>query len=1431
LQDLAQASEQLRQVAEVNLGPKTSSFQRWSERLLEYARSEPSRRERSRWLSSDLTHSSRLPIDHENGLNTVSTSRTVHLTLDEAETRELLEKVPRTYHTQINDALLTALADCLAGWTGSSCTVVDLEGHGREPLFDELDISRTVGWFTTVFPFALQVDANIGIGDRLKRVKEQLRAVPRHGLGYGLLRYLSGDAELQATLSSQPKPLVSFNYLGQVDQSRGNGLFGPAREATGPLHADSALRRHVLEINGSVIGGQLKLAWTYSEALHRGDTIERVAENYRQALRSLIAHCRSIDAGGYTPSDFPLAMLDQRTLDRVIAGRREVDDLYPLSPAQQGMLFHSQLAPESFVYFEQLSCMLAGELNVAAFVTAWQRVIDRHAVLRSSIQHEGVRTPLHLIERHVELQCHELDWTTLREEEQETRFQEYARADRARGFDLSHAPLMRLALVRCSTASYRMLWSHHHLLMDGWSVPLVLREVIELYAALRQGRDIDLGHPKSYRDYIAWLQRQDLTEAEAFWRSELKDFNAPTPLVIDSTHRTHVEVDAESAFERATLSKKLTAQLEALVQSHQLTMSTLVQGAWSLLLSRYSGHDDVVFGITVSGRPPELPGVESIVGLFINTLPLRVVVDETVSTIAWLKQLQARQAAVQQFAYSPLVEIHGWSDVPRGRPLFESILVFENYPIGDRTSDPTSDLRISKGRSFEKTNYPLTVTAAPGAQLFLEIAFESARFEPDSIRRMLGHFERLLAAIVDDPTSTIGKLAMLTNAEQQRLVNWGTPTPGCLDAYCIHELFEQQVLRTPDSVALVFSAEQLTYAELNSRANQVAHRLTAMGVGPEMLVGICVERSLDLLAAILGTLKAGAAYLQLDPVYGKSRLAFMLESSRMAALITQLSLVNDLPEHTAAVFCIDRQSEQTARFSDQNPVTRVTQSNLAYVIYTSGSTGHPKGVMVTHANLVGACRAWEAAYGLREVATSHLQMASISFDVFAGDWIRALCFGAKLVLCPRETLVAPEKLYELMVRERVDCAEFVPIVLRALARYVWQTGKPLDFMRVLVTGSDCWYAKDHHELFDLCGRGTRVINSYGLTETTIDSCYFDGVLTAAAPPSSSERLAAPVDDRQRITGSPRVAHGQVPIGRPYANNRVYILDANLRLVPIGVPGTLYIGGDSVTRGYCHQPDLTADRFLPDPFSASVGARLYRTGDLARYLPDGQIELLGRADRQLKVRGFRIEPAEVEAALAEHPLVHQSVVLGREDYPGEVSLVACISFVGGQTEKTRQLREFLSERLPEYMVPTRFVPIDAVPITPNGKVDYQAIAAACDNHRHAPKHTVAPRNPLESKIERVWAEVLGRQQIGIDENFFELGGHSLRATQVVSRLRDVLGIDIPLRHLFAAPTIAEFAEVIATSSVQKPTIPAIAPVARELTRVRRSAQGELIRGDT
>ncbi|WP_164003015.1 non-ribosomal peptide synthetase, partial [Pyxidicoccus caerfyrddinensis] len=1380
LEDLEAAYQQLQQRLTVRLPAKTTSFQSWARRLQDYARSDSLSPETSLWLDEARAQVAPLPTD-ASGPNTQDSERSVAIALDAEETKLLLQEVPSAWRAHINDILLTALARALTEWTGQSQVLVHLEGHGREELFEGVDLSRTVGWFTSFTPVLLPVPSSGSAGECLRSVRDSLRRLPHHGIGFGVLQWL-GPTDIAQRLQAMPAPQVAFNYLGQFDATVASSrFFSPTSESSGPSISPSATRLHALEINGSVFQGRLRFSFGYSTHLHHAATIESVAGRFLHHLRALISLRTSEDARRFSPGDFPLAALSQPSLDSLLQQTGpDIEDVYPLSPTQQGMLFHALLAPMASTYFEQLSWTVTSALDLPAFLRAWRFCLQRHTILRSSFHWEGLDAPLQVVHSQVELPFELIDWSTLPEAEQHARFEQLMREQRQRGFELRRAPLMRLTAVRLADSSVRFIWSHHHLLVDGWSLGVLMKEVFSLYGAFRSGSPPRLTGTPPFRDYIAWLQRREASTDEAFWRAYLDAFSAPTPLPADTHAAPPRGQESEHLTLELGLSAEATASLLSFARQHQLTPNTLALAAWGLVLSHYSGEQDVVFGNTVAGRPPELPGSDSLVGLFINTLPTRVrMPSDSAPLRPWLQSLQAQQLELRQYEHSPLVQIQSFSQVPRGASLFDSLLVFENYPVDESLADSASSLRVKDVLGYERTNYPLTLSVLPGQFLRLRAVYDSPRFEAASMRRLLEHWRNALLSLAS--ASRVGDVSLASEAERQQvIVEWNdTRAPLAVDT-CIHHLFEAQVQRTPDAPALGFEGQWLTYRELDARANQLAHHLRSLGVGPEVRVGLCAERSLELVVGLFAILKAGGAYVPLDPSYPRERLVWMLEDARPAVLLAQPSLLSRLPE-TQGTAVVSLGDEAPLGLPTHAPVSLATPDSLAYVIFTSGSTGRPKGAMNAHRAVVNRLLWMQQAYGL-SAQDVVLQKTPYSFDVSVWEFFWPLMVGARLVIARPGGHQEPDYLARLISEQRITTLHFVPSMLQV---FLEEPGleRCTSLKRVVCSGEALPL-----ELAQRCLQrlpSAQLHNLYGPTEAAVDVTAYACVLDEP--------------------------HRSIPIGRPIANTSIRLLDAHLRPVPMGVPGELFIGGIQVGRGYLARPELTAERFIPDPFSDTPGARLYRTGDKARWLADGNIEYLGRLDFQVKVRGLRIELGEIEATLEKHPQVRQAVVMVRD---GSHLVAYVVPPKGEQPPSTVDVRDFLKTKLPEYMVPSAFVTLEALPLNSSGKLDRKALPAL-DTALTTTVEYVAPRTPTQQLLASLWSQLLGPARIGAHDNFFELGGHSLLATQVISRIRATFGVDLPISALFEAPTLEALAASIDALARQGlgPKLPPFQPVDR------------------
>ena len=1046
---------------------------------------------------------------------------------------------------------------------------------------------------------------------------------------------------------------------------------------------------------------------------------------------------------------------------------KNVEDAYPLSPMQEGLLFHNLYAPEGGLYFGQYVCEMRN-VDLAAMRRAWQQVIDRHSAFRTAFVWKNVEKPLQVVGRSVELPFQLEDWRELPASEHEARLDSYLETDRRCGFALNKAPLLRIALFQTSDDTHQLVLSHHHIVVDGWSMALVFKEAFALYEAFAGGRDLQLPPITPYRNYIAWLQQQDLNQAETFWRETLKGFKTPTPLVIDRSGSAAAGRE-EYAEQHVRFSTSTTATLQTFIRQHQLTMNTLVQGVWALLLSRYSGEHDVVFGSVSAGRPAALPHVETMIGIFINNLPVRVRVAPEMQLITWLQELQAQESEARQYEYSPLAQVQGWSDVPRGVPLISSIVSFQNFPAA--LPGENSKRKIGTLRTFESQNYPLALTASVGSKLSLVLKYNVNRFESSAIERLLGHLETLLSAIADNEgRQRLSELPLLTVDERRQILSqWNNTETSYPRSQTIHGLFEEQSARTPDAIAAVCDREQITYHELNARANQLAHYLRSLGVGPEVPVGVCVERSIEMLVGLLGILKAGGVYLPIDQQQPGERIAFVIDDAQVRILLTGEQQPDELP--AVDRLSLDADWTEIAKQSTSNPNISVSPDGLAYVMYTSGSTGQPKGVSVPHRAVVRLVKETNfVSFAENEV---FLQLAPVSFDASTLELWGSLLNGARLVIAPPATPSLAE-LGEILKHNRVTTLWFTAGLFHLM---VDERLEDLKGVRQLLAGGDVLSVSHVERYLAAAADGAALINGYGPTENTTFSCTY------------------------RMNSGWQSGGASVPIGSPIANSQVYVLDRQMELVPAGVAGELYVGGEGLARDYLRRPELTAEKFVPHPYGSAPGARLYRTGDQVRWLPDGNLEFLGRMDQQVKIRGFRVELGEIEASLNRHEGVREAVVVARAGESGTRRLVAYVVFEAEEVSST-ELRSYLQQRLPDYMVPSQFVSLTELPLTVNGKVDRRALPDPDIDRATVTEEFCGPRTPAEEMLASIWSEVFRLSKVGIHDSFFELGGESILAIKLISRIDKDFDIELPVRALFEQPTIAELATLIVQHQAER-----------------------------
>jgi amino acid adenylation domain-containing protein len=1047
----------------------------------------------------------------------------------------------------------------------------------------------------------------------------------------------------------------------------------------------------------------------------------------------------------------------------------DIEDIYELSPMQISMLFQSLLQTQSGVFVEQVVSRIPLGFNADVFEWAWQAVIDRTPVLRTTFHWND--KPVQVVHRHVTVRIDRFDWRHTPSHQQSAHIEQYLSTIRREGFDFSAAPLMRMALIQVGNTETCFVWNFHHILLDGWSSQLLLKEIVDHYQAMTRGEAYQPPSRRPFSEYIAWLQGRDQAQLEAFWRQKLDGFSAPTAIGVGKIVATETPATNDGEF-TLTLERNESELLRAFARQNRLTLNTLIQGAWALLLSRYSGETDILYGFVDSGRPAELPGVENMIGLFINSLPMRVKVSHDALLLPWLETIQNRQVEAAQYGYASTLQLQEWSGLPSRTKLFDTVLVFENFPEAfnlDTAGGTRSENLVDLGRA----DVAITVMIVPSKSVSLKFVFDKRRFDRETIQRLAGHFEELLRQMPAAHNAPLHNLSILSHQERhQTLTVWNTTAMPAYADQALMAQFTEQVQKTPDAVAFIVNDERVSFRSLDERSSNLAQYLIGQGVGPGSVVGVCLNRSIEAVISFLAVLKARGVYLPLDPSYPSERLGFMLADSRAALILTN----GDAPPLLASrVIDLASVSASMQHCSSLCPTPHASPDDLAYILYTSGSTGQPKGVAVEHKvilnRLVWMWRTYPFEAGEIGVMRTPLNFVDSFWEMLGG-----LLQGVPTVISPDTVSREPDSFIELLAHHAVTRIWLVPSYLEMLLEACPDIGARLPRLRFWWSGGEP-LSMNLYKRFRKAAPEAVLFNVYGASEIW-DGTVFD-----------------PTIDEVGCV---------VPIGRPISNCQAYILDSQLQPLPVGVVGRLCIAGACLARCYVNQAELTRERFVPHPFDERLDTRLYDTGDLARFRADGVIEYVGRRDLQINLRGFRIEPAEIEEAINSHFSIRESVVVASELSCGDKQLVA-YAVAMDDCRDTEALLDHLRQRLPPHMIPSAVVWLDALPKTPSGKRDRKKLPRPHEirlDRKSAKPETWAP---LESRVAGHFREILRLSKVGRNDNFFDLGGHSLLAMRLLSRLRDEFGTDLSLRTIFEAPTVARLAAELKSSDDARKTV--------------------------
>ncbi len=1097
---------------------------------------------------------------------------------------------------------------------------------------------------------------------------------------------------------------------------------------------------------------------------------------------------------GFTASDFPYSILSSEQISDIESRYPNLQRLYIATPMQTGLIFHGMLDGAGTSYTTQIYCDLMGDINSDALQGAWQTVLQRHDILRTSFVGMDSNQIHQLVCDNLSLFLQKEDWREQDPSGVEAQLENWRQADQDKGFDFAQSPLMRISLIRLTDDRYHFVWSHHHVLLDGWCAPIIFEEVMICYKALSNGDVPNLGATISYENYIAWLSRKDNGKARDYWQNHLHGFMSPTNIPHKPVNKKQQDINVQKIY--VALPQENSDRIAEMAKTAHCTINVIMQLAWSYVLQRYTGKDDVVFGSTVSGRPAELQGVETMMGLFINSIPVRVQLNAETSLRALFAQLQEDNVDRNEYSYLPLADVQKVSDVENGTALFDTLLVFENYPtneaISDKANQKSNSFQVEKLSANSNNNLGISVIAHfQNALLQYEIVYQTVQFEQIAIQRLSKHLEQVLISISNARLdSKLGSLKMLSEVETQQLVQeWNSNEKDYPKDVGMHRLFEQQAVQTPDAIALKFQETQVTYQELNERANQFAHYLRDVGAAPGKLIGLCMDRSIEMMVAMIGILKSGSAYVPLDIKAPESRITHILQDCGAKLLVTQAHLSSLLPASEVQHICLDvgeqiNKLECMPKTNIKVPDTGIEADTVAYAIYTSGSTGQPKGVLVQHRSLVNFICAGKDAF-LQEQILGSVVSSPVAFDATVQSLFIPLIAGKYLLLLSEDSLPIESLSECLFNTEDPLLFKITPAHLKALQNYT--VGKQEKSAKHVLVVAGEQLTSDVISPWLTKLPNCQFINEYGPTEATVGTTIFH-------IEKNIDALPKPV----------------VPIGKPLTNAQCYVLDEQHRLVPLGCVGELYIAGAGLAQGYLNQPELTAEKFVLNRNSSIPSERLYRTGDLVKRWNSGDLQYVGRIDNQVKLRGFRIELGEIEVSLSGIEGVDHAAVIVWQEEAAEERLVAYVVVNELQNELDELSRKArismlideyqaeLKKHLPDYMLPANYVFLDAMPLSPNGKMDRKALPALELSDIQKERY-VAPGNVIEEQLCNIWEEVLKIPKVGIQDNFIALGGDSIISIQVVSMARQ-RGLFFGVRDLLEQLTIEALAPFVSNEEV-------------------------------
>ncbi|MBU3108710.1 non-ribosomal peptide synthetase, partial [Clostridium gasigenes] len=1348
-EDLEKAYMMAKDGKEVILQEKTTSFKDWSSNQKKYANTYNTKKQLEYWAGINSKEIEKLPKDKDGEIAEFCNLKIIGSELTKEETEKLLKHSNRAYNTEINDILLSALSLTISQWTEKENTLINLESHGREEIIEDVDITRTIGWFTSQYPVVLKNSDN-DLGMLIKNTKDLLRRIPNKGIGYGIIKYLS-NYEIKERIKFRLEPEISFNYLGQFDQDMNNGIFSPSYLSTGESISLNNKSLYSLNFSGILMDKKLRLDVIYSDNDYSEETIKLLADNYKTNLLKIINHCLNNEEIEKTASDITKENISLDELKQYAKDINNIKNIYPLTPMQEGMLYHSLADEESEAYHEVLTLKIKGDLDSIILEETFNRLISRHDILRTVFDNKNFNKSMQIVfnERKTNIIYEDISEEKINKE---AYINNLISENKKNKFKLNKDILIRLTAIKVEKDVYKLILSNHHIILDGWCLSILISELFKIYNELKYGYDSNLKEIAPYSDYIEWLNTKNEEEAEEYWENYLLEYDEVIEIPFKENIKKEEYKNSETIF---ILEEDITKKLEKIAKNSKVTVNTIMQSVWSILLHKYNNSDDVAFGYVVSGRNPEVKGIESMIGLFINTIPLRVKIEDGVTFKNLLTNINESFLENSKHDFYPLAKIQNLSETKE--KLINNIMIFENYPVDDESVNTEvlvkNNLEIVDFVGVEQTNYNFNLIVGYRDTILIKFQFNELLYSEDTVERIKTHFTNLINEVIADENILVKDIEILGQDETNRLlIEFNDTQVDYPRNNTIQELFEEQVEKAPNNIAAVFEDEEISYKELNKKVNILGEKLRELGIKANDFVAISAERSLEMVIGILGIIKAGGAYVPVDPQYPEERIEYILSDCKPKAILVYKANVK-----SEEIPVIDLEDKKVFEGEVKNLENINKPEDLLYLIYTSGTTGKPKGVMVKHINMVNYSSNNEKGIMLSALNNKLKNMASvtnISFDIFGTEILLVFLNGMTTFIANSNEQEDVECLVSFIERNGIEILQTTPSRIKVLLSQPEKLKKLNSLKYIMVGGEkvECDVVAELHEYTN-----SVVENVYGPSETTVWS--------------TANEL------------SRNIEANNISIGKPIANTQVYILQG-LKLCGIGITGELCIAGDGVAKGYLNKPDLTEEKFINNPYGEG---KLYRTGDLARWLPDGNLEYLGRIDEQVKIRGFRIELGEIANVLRRIDYIDDVAIIVRENVSGEKAIYSYI--VSDINIDFKKVRKEIRKELPDYMIPAYMMQIAEIPVNRNGKLDKRALP---DITYESKEEYIAPRNEIEKIIVEIFEEVIGGNKISVDADFFEIGGHSLRATKVANRIEAETGVRIPIKIIFSERTAESIA---------------------------------------